>query len=257
MTDGPRRLTIFPALDLQKGRCVRLRQGRAEDAVVYSDDPPAVAKRWVSEGATYLHVVDLDGAFAGAPVHTKAVAEIVRAAGVPVQVGGGIRTDEDIRTILGCGAARAILGTRALREPDDLRRLVREFGDGLAVALDAKGGKVQVRGWVESTLTDATDLARAADAAGIQTLICTDIARDGMLRGMNAQAVDAVCACVRSDVIASGGVSSARDIVALRELRRPNLVGAIVGKALYEGTVRLADLLTAASPVRSERGRPC
>lgn len=235
-------LAVIPAIDLKGGRCVRLRQGRAEDVTVYSDDPVDMAKRWVSEGARYLHVVDLDGAFEGHPVHTGIIARIARAISIPLEVGGGLRTEEDIRSVLASGADRAIVGTRALQDPAVLSAWAGEFGSHLAVGIDARNGLVQIRGWVETTGTRAVDLAATADRAGVQTLIYTDTATDGMLGGVNARAVDEICAAVRCQVIASGGVSSAADMQSLRGLKRENLAGAIVGKALYEGTVRLADL---------------
>lgn len=238
-------ITIIPAIDLKDGRCVRLRQGVAENAKVYSDDPVAMARHWCDQGACYLHVVDLDGAFQGRPVHSEVVRRIAEAIPIPVEVGGGLRTDEDIRLLLDAGVARAIVGTRALAEPGTLERLVSEFGARLAVGIDARGGMVQIKGWVETTGVRAADLARQAAAAGVKTLIYTDTATDGMLGGTNAVAVDEIAAAVPCDVVASGGISAVSDIVALRELARPNLVGAIVGKALYEKQVSLTALTSA------------
>jgi phosphoribosylformimino-5-aminoimidazole carboxamide ribotide isomerase len=237
--------TIIPAIDLKGGRCVRLRQGRAEDSTVYSDHPSEMASRWAAEGARYLHVVDLDGAFQGKPAHTKEIAAIVRAAGVAVEAGGGLRTAADIRAVLACGVDRAIVGTKALAGPDALRQLVEEFAERLAVGIDARDGRVQVRGWVEATGMGAVELACQADAAGVRTLIYTDTSRDGMLAGTNVEAIREVCRSVGCRVIASGGVTSAGDIQALKGLNAPNLAGAIVGKALYEGTVTLASLMAA------------
>ena len=233
---------VIPAIDLKGGRCVRLRQGRAEDVTVYSDDPVDMARRWVAEGAQYLHVVDLDGAFEGHPVHTEVIARIAKAIPIPVEVGGGLRTEADIRKVIACGVDRAIVGTRALQDPAVLAAWAAEFGAHLAVGIDARNGLVQIRGWVETTAIRAVDLATTADKAGVTTLIYTDTATDGMLGGVNAKAVDEICAAVRCGVIASGGVSSAGDIRALCALGRTNLAGAIVGKALYEGTVRFAEL---------------
>lgn len=238
-------LTIIPAIDLKDGRCVRLRQGRAEDSTVYSDNPAEMARRWASEGAQYLHVVDLDGAFQGKPVHTKEIAAIVASAGIPVEVGGGLRTPSDIRGVLSCGVARAIVGTRALDGQEALKRLTGEFGDRLAVGIDARDGRVQVRGWVEVSGMKAVDLARQADAAGVRTLIYTDTSRDGMLAGTNVEAIRELCGNVACSVIASGGVTSVADVRALKSLKAGNLAAAIVGKALYEGTVTLAALMSA------------
>jgi len=239
-------MIIIPAIDLKDGRCVRLRQGRAEDMVVYSEDPVKMAGRWRDEGAEWLHVVDLDGAFQGRPVHVELIGRIVRFAGIPVEVGGGLRTDTDIESVLEAGARRAILGTRAWAEPDILRGLVARFGDRLAVGIDARDGQVQVKGWTESTAMSALELGRRMEGMGVRCLIYTDTARDGMLAGVNAVAMDALCAAVSCSVIASGGVSSVADVQALRALRHPNLVGAIVGKALYEGRVTLSQLREAA-----------
>jgi phosphoribosylformimino-5-aminoimidazole carboxamide ribotide isomerase len=237
--------TIIPAIDLKDGRCVRLRQGRAEESTVYSDDPVQMARRWESEGAAWLHVVDLDGAFHGNVVHADVIRAIVAAISIPVEVGGGLRTDADVRRILDCGVQRAIIGTRAFSEPGALAELVRQFGGQLAVGIDARDGMVQVRGWVETTAMPASKLAAAADAAGIQTLIYTDTATDGMMAGPNTAAVDRICAGVRCGVIASGGVTRADDVRALCSLQRRNLVGAVVGKALYEGGVTLSGLQAA------------
>lgn len=239
-------MIILPAIDLKDGRCVRLRQGRAEDAVIYSDDPVEMARRWRDEGAQWLHVVDLDGAFQGKPAHTELIIQMVQAFGGPVEVGGGLREDADVDRLVQAGVRRAILGTRAGAEPEVLKHLVDRFGAHVAVGLDARDGRVQVRGWTETTGQTVVPLARTMEAAGVRTLIYTDTARDGMLGGVNAAAMDNLCAAVTCEVIASGGVTAAKDIRALRALNRPNLVGAIVGKALYDGRVTLAVLQEAA-----------
>lgn len=239
---------ILPAIDLKGGQCVRLRQGRAEDVTVYAEDPVAVARHWAAAGARWLHVVDLDGAFQGRPAHLDALRRILEALSIPVEVGGGLRTDADVEAILEAGAARAILGTRGLADPEACRRLAARFGDRLAVGIDARDGWVQVCGWTETTTVRATDLARQMADCGIRILIVTDTRRDGMLEGVNADAIAAVCDAVpHCEVIASGGVASVMDIHTLRALRRPNLRGAISGKALYDGAVTLPDLLAAAS----------
>jgi len=238
-------MVIIPAIDLKGGRCVRLRQGLADQETVYSDDPVETARRWEREGAGLLHVVDLDGAFAGRPVHTGVVERIAAAVGIPVELGGGIRTDADIEAAVAAGVERVIVGTRAFSEPASLRGLADRYGERLAVGIDARDGFVQVRGWVETTSIRALDLAAQADGMGVRTLIYTDTATDGMLTGHNVAATDAVCRAVRCDVVASGGVSSAADVAALRALEHPNLAGAIVGKALYDGVVTMAELLAA------------
>lgn len=239
-------MIILPAIDLKDGRCVRLRQGRADDVVVYADDPVTMALRWQSEGAAYLHVVDLDGAFRGEPVHTEVIRSITGALHIPVEVGGGLRGRADAAALLEAGVRRVIFGTRAVTAPEAIRDLVNEFGDAVAVGIDARDGHVQVRGWVETTEMTAIDLARRVADMGVATIIYTDTARDGMLGGVNAIGMDAMCAAVDCGIIASGGVSAAMDIRTLAALRRQNLLGAIVGKALYEGRATLAELHAAA-----------
>ncbi len=240
--------TILPAVDLKGGQCVRLRQGRADDATVYGNDPAAQARAWAAQGATWLHVVDLDGAFAGHPVHLDVVGQMAAAAGIPVECGGGLRTDADIDALLARGVRRAILGTRALERVDELAALARKYGDRLAVGIDARDGFVQVKGWTETSRTTAVDLARRAAAAGVQTIIYTDTATDGMLRGPNFSGNAEVCDAVGPGcgIIASGGITTADDVVRLRRLGKANLAGAIVGKALYEGRTTMAELLAAA-----------
>jgi len=235
-------MIVIPAIDLKGGRCVRLLQGRADQSTVYSDDPVSMARRWVDEGASYLHVVDLDGAFEGRPVHTDVIRRITAAVDVPVQVGGGLREDGHVRSLLAAGVDRAIIGTRAFSDPEAVRLLAAEFGEHLAVGIDARNGRVQVRGWVETTDVQAVDLAGRVDAMGVGTIIYTDTATDGMLVGTNVAAMDAMCAAVKCNVIASGGVSTVADVTSLRALERPNLAGVIVGKALYEGAVSLPEL---------------
>jgi len=233
---------IIPAIDLQGGRCVRLRQGRAAEATTYSDDPVGMAQHWAAEGAQWLHVVDLDGAFQGRPAHREVIRRIVQAVKVPVELGGGLRSEADIEAALADGVRRVIVGTLAWEVPQLMEHLVDRFGDRLAVSLDARDGRVQVKGWTETTDLPAVDLARHADALGVRTIIYTDTATDGMLQGPNVGAVQKICHSVACDVIASGGIRSAEDLRALRALECPNLAGAIVGKALYEGRVSLRDL---------------
>lgn len=242
----PAMFTIYPAIDLKDGRCVRLRQGLASESTVYSDDPVAVARRWEADGAQWLHVVDLDGAFQGKPAHTELVRKITAAVRMPVQVGGGMRTDGDIEATLAAGARRVVLGTRLISDPEALAGLAARYGERLAAGIDARGGKVQVRGWVETTEVMAAALARQASDAGIRTVIYTDTATDGMLGGPNIAAVREVCGAAGCDVIASGGVSKAADVAALAATGCANLAGVIVGKALYDGRVTLPELLAIA-----------
>lgn len=243
-------MKIFPAIDLRGGRCVRLRQGRAEDETVYSDDPVRTALSWQEQGAEFLHVVDLDGAFAGRPAHLPLFRALAAALRIPFEVGGGLRTDEDVRAVLEAGAARAILGSRAVSEPDCAARLAAAFGrDRVAVGIDARGGFVQVAGWTETTGVRAVDLARDLAAKGAGTFIYTDTATDGMMQGPNLAAMDAMARAVApagGRLVASGGVHAPSDIAALAALGLPNLEGAIVGKALYERAAPLGDFLAAA-----------
>ena len=239
-------MIILPAIDLKDGKCVRLRQGRAEDVTVYSDDPVAQALTWLEQGAEQLHVVDLDGAFQGEPKHAEVIARIVQAIGIPVEVGGGLRTDAHIERLLQAGVARAIIGTRALDSLDSLASLVKRFGAAIAVGIDARDGFVQVKGWVETTGTRAVDLAKQAESVGVSTIIYTDTATDGMLGGPNLAAMAQMCRAVSCRIIASGGVSAPEHVTALKALGCANLYGAIVGKALYDGKTTLAAMRAAA-----------
>lgn len=228
---------------------MRLRQGKADDVTVYSDDPVAQAREWVKQGAQELHVVDLDGAFSGVPAHTAVIRSIIEALKIPVEVGGGLRTDAQIEQLVDAGVTRAIIGTRALESVDALRALVDRFGDVITVGIDARDGFVQVRGWVETTGTRAIDLARQVESAGVKTIIYTDTATDGMLGGTNIDAMREMCATVSCNVIASGGVSAPDHVTALKALGCSNLYGAIVGKALYDGKTTLTAMCAAAKVV--------
>lgn len=234
--------TVYPAIDLKGGQCVRLLQGRAEDVTVYSASPVEMALHWKSEGARWLHVVDLDGAFEGKPAHTGVIGEIVNAIQIPVQVGGGIRSDEHIQELVDAGVSRVILGTRAFSDPEGLARAVEKFGERVAVGIDARNGMVQVKGWTETTSMRGLDLAAKAVASGVKTIIYTDTATDGMLKGPNFDETAELARSVSADIIASGGVSTAEDVARYREMNIPNLIGCIVGKALYEKTVTLPAL---------------
>lgn len=237
-------MTIYPAIDIKSGRAVRLLQGRADQETVYAANPSDVAKVFKETGSEWVHVVDLDGAFAGAPANLAEVKAIV-ATGLKVQLGGGMRDRETVARALAMGVSRVVVGTRAAESEDFIRDLVQEFGDKIAVGIDAKDGKVAVKGWVSTTDTTAIGLARSMDAIGVSTLIYTDIGTDGMLTGPNLVAQEEMAATVQASVIASGGVSRREDVLALAEIekRRPNLDGVIVGKALYEKRVELGDLL--------------
>ncbi|OVE75963.1 1-(5-phosphoribosyl)-5-[(5-phosphoribosylamino)methylideneamino]imidazole-4-carboxamide isomerase [bacterium E08(2017)] len=235
-------MIILPAVDLKGGKCVRLRQGVAEDVTVYSDDPVDMAKHWEQEGGEYLHVVDLDGAFGGQSAHAEVISRIVSAISIPVEVGGGLRSDEDVSRIIECGVDRAIIGTRAFRDPDSLASLVEKHGNHIAVGIDARDGMVQVEGWVETTDLKAVTLAAKMAELGVSTIIYTDTATDGMMAGTNVAAMDEMCQAVDCNIVASGGVTSYDDVRALRALGHSNLYGAIVGKALYENMVTVKGL---------------
>lgn len=244
-------MTIIPAIDLKGGKCVRLRQGRAADETVYGDDPAAQAADWARQGAKTLHVVDLDGAFDGAPRHLAEIAAIVAAFGGEVEAGGGIRTADDLAAVVDAGASRAILGSAALEDPEFLSAALELYGERIAVGIDARGGLVQTRGWVETTATRATDLAAAVSRMGVSRIIYTDTATDGMLAGPNTAQLAAICdAAPGARVTASGGIASAADVAALLALGRANLDSAIVGKALYDGRVSFAALAAAAAGAR-------
>ena len=222
---------------------MRLRQGRADDVTVYGDDPAAQARDWREQGGRELHVVDLDGAFAGEPRHAEVIAKVIEAFGGPVEVGGGIRSMDSLRAVLEAGAARAIIGSSALEDPAFLSDALELYGDRIAVGIDARDGFVQTRGWVETTKVRATELAVAVAKAGVKSIIYTDTATDGMLGGPNLTQMAAICdAAPGCSITASGGVSSPYDVKNLMALGRENLVAAIVGKALYDGRTTLRDL---------------
>ena len=233
-------MVILPAIDLKGGKCVRRRQGREDDVTVYGDDPASQAADWRRQGGQELHVVDLDGAFAGTPRHAAVIAQVIKAFGGPVEVGGGLRTPEALSAVLDAGATRAIIGSAALDDPEFLSSSVEIYGDRIAVGIDARGGFVQTRGWVETSKTLATELARAVAAMGVKTIIYTDTATDGMLGGPNLEQMAAICdAAPTCELTASGGVSTPEDVVNLRRLGKANLRAAIVGKALYDGRTSL------------------
>ncbi|HZZ19719.1 MAG TPA: 1-(5-phosphoribosyl)-5-[(5-phosphoribosylamino)methylideneamino]imidazole-4-carboxamide isomerase [Opitutaceae bacterium] len=244
-------MTIYPAIDIKGGRCVRLTQGRADAETVYGEDPAAVAEGFKAAGASWVHVVDLDGAFEGIP-RNLAVVERIAAVGLRVELGGGMRTRESVDRAVGIGVQRIVIGTRAADSEAFVSELVSAHGDRIAVGIDAKDGKVAVKGWVDTTKTSAIDLACRMDALGVATLIYTDIGTDGMLTGPNYAAQETMLGSVKARVIASGGVSQRDDVARLISIGRnhANLDGVIVGKAIYEGRVDLADLigLTSARP---------
>lgn len=234
---------IIPAIDIQGGKAVRLRQGRADEATVFADDPVDVAKRFADEGANHLHVIDLDGAFTGKPVNADIVRRIVSAVTIPVQVGGGVRNYDIASRYLGLGVARVILGTSVVKDPEEVVRITRAYPGQVAASLDAKDGKVAIKGWVEVTGEDAIELARTLEKGGISTFVYTDIARDGMMAGPNFARIREFAAGVSVPVIASGGVTTVSDISELREMESEGVCGVIIGRAMYDGSIKLADAL--------------
>jgi phosphoribosylformimino-5-aminoimidazole carboxamide ribotide isomerase len=242
---------IYPAIDLRGGQCVRLEQGDYAQETVFGADPAAMARRWVEQGAAFLHLVDLDGARAGHPVNTASVRALVAAAGVPCQLGGGLRTEAHLAEALGLGVARVILGTRALEDPDWCAAMCRRFPGRIALGIDARNGRVATDGWLRESDTLAVDLALRATGWGVAAIIYTDIHRDGMLKGANVEATAELARAVPGvPIIASGGVTSLDDVA---RLARAGLAGCIVGRALYEGRI---DLPAAIEVARRETCAP-
>ena len=237
-------MILYPAIDLKDGQAVRLLKGEMDSATVFNDDPAAQARAFVDAGCEWLHLVDLNGAFEGAPVNADAVEAILSAAQVPAQLGGGIRDMATIERWLDKGLARVILGTVAVEDPGLVRAAARAFPGQVAVGIDARAGRVATKGWAEDTDVDATDLARSFEDAGVAAIIYTDIERDGAMQGPNVAATAALARAVQIPVIASGGVSSLADLVALRDCGAP-LDGAISGRALYDGALDLRAALAA------------
>ncbi|MBG7602297.1 MAG: 1-(5-phosphoribosyl)-5-[(5-phosphoribosylamino)methylideneamino]imidazole-4-carboxamide isomerase [Gammaproteobacteria bacterium] len=235
-------MLIIPAIDLKDGKCVRLRQGRMEDDTVFSDDPVSMAKRWVDAGARRLHLVDLNGAFEGEPVNGDVVRAITQAfPELPVQVGGGIRDAETIESYLKAGVEYCIIGTKAVREPEFVERVCKQFPGHIIVGIDAKDGMVAVEGWAEVSDVKAVDLARRFEDSGVSAIVYTDISRDGMMQGVNAEATAALAGSISIPVVASGGITNMDDIHRLLEVADSGIDSAITGRAIYEGTLDFSD----------------
>ncbi|MGY6705290.1 1-(5-phosphoribosyl)-5-[(5-phosphoribosylamino)methylideneamino]imidazole-4-carboxamide isomerase [Roseinatronobacter sp.] len=235
-------MILYPAIDLKDGQCVRLYKGAMDQATVFNDDPAAQARAFAAQGAEWLHLVDLNGAFAGSPVNAGAVEGILAAVDIPCQLGGGIRDMATIEMWLGKGLRRVILGTVAVENPDLVRQAAAAFPDQVAVGIDARDGRVATKGWATETDVEVTDLARRFEDAGVAAIIYTDINRDGAMQGPNVAATAALAQATRIPVIASGGVSRLEDLVALRDCGAA-LDGAISGRALYDGKLDLAQAL--------------
>ncbi len=235
--------TVIPAIDIQGGKAVRLRQGRADESTVFDESPLEVAKRFAALGASMIHVVDLDGAFLGKPANAEIIRRIVSGVGVPVQVGGGIRNFDIAARYLGFGASRVILGTSIVRNPEEVIRISKAYPGKVAAGIDARDGFAAIRGWVEVTGVRAVDLARQMERTGISRFIYTDIARDGMMAGPNFRSIREFAMGLDTPVIASGGVSSLADIELLRAMESDGVCGVVVGRALYDGSVALGEAL--------------
>ncbi len=235
-------MLIIPAIDLKDGQCVRLKQGRMEDSTVFSSDPAAVAKQWVDAGCRRLHLVDLNGAFAGEPVNGEVVRAIAAAyPNLPIQIGGGIRDLETIEHYVKAGVSYVIIGTKAVKQPEFVSEACKAFPGRVIVGLDAKDGLVATDGWAEVSEVRAVDLARRFEADGVESIVYTDIARDGMMQGVNVEATLEMARASSIPVIASGGITNMEDIKALRAVSSQGIMGAITGRAIYEGTLDVAE----------------
>ncbi|MGE5218283.1 MAG: 1-(5-phosphoribosyl)-5-[(5-phosphoribosylamino)methylideneamino]imidazole-4-carboxamide isomerase [Chloroflexota bacterium] len=240
-------MLIIPAIDLKDGRCVRLFQGEMDQETVYFENPLDAAKYWVAEGATFLHLVDLNGAVEGRPVHTQEVAAIAKQPGLSVELGGGLRSVEAVEAALALGVMRVVIGTAAYDNGELLRALCQKFPDKIVVGIDARGGKVAIKGWKETTSMDAVELAKRCEQDGASRIIYTDIGRDGTRDGVNLDETLKIARAVRIPVIASGGVATLDDIRKLIPLEKEGVEGVIVGKALYAGAFKLRDAVNASS----------
>jgi phosphoribosylformimino-5-aminoimidazole carboxamide ribotide isomerase len=235
-------MLLIPAIELKDGQCVRLRQGDMNNDTVFSDDPVAVAGRWVEAGTKRLHIVDLNGAFAGKPQNAEVIKEIASTyPDIEIQIGGGIRDEETIVAYLDAGVHYVIIGTKAVTDPHFINEVCVEFPNRIIVGLDAKDGKVAVDGWSKVSKHDVIDMAQRFEDDGVEAIIYTDISRDGMMQGVNVEATVKLAQAIRIPVIASGGITSMDDIKALNAVADEGIIGAIVGRAIYEGTIDLAE----------------
>jgi phosphoribosylformimino-5-aminoimidazole carboxamide ribotide isomerase len=240
-------MLIIPAIDLKDGRCVRLFQGDMDKETVYFENPVDAARHWVDEGATFLHIVDLNGAVEGRPVHTKEIAAICQLAGLSVELGGGLRSIEAAEAALNLGVARLVIGTAAYDNPEFLRALCKKFPGKIVVGIDARQGKVAVKGWKKKTSMDAVELAKRCEQYGVSRIIYTDISRDGTQQGVNVEETLKIARAVKIPVIASGGVATLDDIHKLLPLEKEGIEGVIVGRALYSGGFTIREALQVAA----------
>lgn len=234
---------VYPAIDIRDGKCVRLQQGDYNQETIYNDSPLTVSKSWEEQGGQFIHLVDLDGAKAGHPVNDAIIGAIAKNAGVPVQVGGGLRTLADVEKLLGLGVSRVIIGTAAINDHTFTEAVLAKYGDKVAIGIDARNGYVATHGWLNTSEVRAEDLAKELAAKGAETFIYTDISRDGMMQGPNIEGIVSMAATSGKTVIASGGVTSLDDLMRLSAHSGSGVGGAIVGKALYTGNINLAEAL--------------
>jgi len=235
-------MLLIPAIDLKEGKCVRLRQGKMDDETIFSDDPVAMAGRWVEAGARRLHIVDLDGAFAGEPVNAGVIHDIAEAyPDLPIQVGGGIRHEDTVQTYLEAGVQYCIIGTKAVNAPHFVNDLCAEFPGHIIVGLDAKDGKVAIDGWSKLSHHDVVDMAKHFEDDGVEAIIFTDISRDGMMKGVNLDSTVELAQAITIPVIASGGITNIDDVRELSKVEEEGITGAITGRAIYEGTLDFAE----------------
>lgn len=240
---GDAEFEVIPAIDLKGGKCVRLQEGDATRSTEYGDDPLAMALHWQEMGATRLHLIDLDGAFSGETSHSEVARAIFRGLKIPVQFGGGLRRLDQIERILDLGASRAILGTVAVEHPEIVEEAVQRWSGAIVVSIDARGGRVALRGWIDQASVSAAELARRMRYLGVERVVYTDVSRDGMLAGANVEETERISRAAGVRVIASGGVSGVEDVRRLWERRSVGIEGVILGRALYEGRIDFADLL--------------
>lgn len=239
-------MRVFPAIDIRGGKCVRLFQGDFNQETVFSNNPEEMAQQWASQGATYLHIVDLDGARSGSPVNVFIIKKIIESVQIPVEVGGGVRSLDNIYDLLDMGVDRVILGSVAIDNPNLVKQAAREFGDSVIVGVDAKNGKVAVHGWDDTSEISSTELALRMGDAGITTIIFTDIARDGTLGGVKAETFANLAIRSGLSIIASGGVGSIEDIKALKKYEKDGVIGVILGKSIYTGALDLTEAIKVA-----------
>jgi phosphoribosylformimino-5-aminoimidazole carboxamide ribotide isomerase len=246
-------MIVIPAVDIKNGKCVRLVQGRKQDETVFSDDPAAMALKWSEAGAELIHVIDLDGAFEKRPQNTEVIKKILATVHVPIQLGGGIRNEQTVRTFLDMGVERVIIGTEAIKSPEFVQKVAKAFPGRIIVGIDARNGRVAIDGWTETTQTTAIDLAKRFEDCGIAAIIFTDIHRDGMQTGPNIKETRRLAEAISIPVVASGGVATIKDIQNLLPLVSCGVVGVITGKALYSGTLNLAEALLVAKPTAEKK----